>query len=122
MDPNPIRWQRSRWVRAGQIYPLRRGVYALAPPYHRLRLHPFVVANSMDNASYVSCQSTMAFYELIAEFVPVVISVTTNRPARWATPLGNFAYRHVRSGLFAAYQWSPLGPGEFALVARLPWA
>jgi len=72
----------------------------------------------MVSASYVSCQSAMAFYELIPEYAPMVISVTTTRPARWATPLGNFAYRHIRSDLFAGYQRSPLGAAEFAFVAR----
>ena len=118
VDPNRIRRQLSRWVRAGRIYQLRRGVYALAPPYQKLRPHPFVVANFMRYASYVSGQSAMAFYELIPEYAPGVISVTTTRPARWATPLGNFAYRHIRSDLFAGYQRSPLGAGEFAFVAK----
>jgi len=72
----------------------------------------------MVSASYVSCQSAMAFYELIPEYAPMVISATTTRPARWATPLGNFAYRHIRSDLFAGYQRSPLGAAEFAFVAR----
>ena len=118
VDPNHIRRQLSRWVRAGRIYQLRRGVYALAPPYQKLKPHPFVVANFMVHASYVSGQSAMAFYELIPEYVPVVISVTTARPARWETPLGDFAYRHIRPDLFAGYQRSPLGAGEFAFVAR----
>ena len=118
VDPNHIRRQLSRWVRTGRIHQLRRGVYALAPPSRKLNPHPFVLANLMDHASYVSGQSAMAFYELIPEYVPMVVSVTTSRPARWETPLGDFAYRHIRSDLFAGYKRSPLGNGEFAFVAR----
>ncbi len=118
VDPNHIRRQLSRWVRAGRLYQLRRGVYALAPPYQKRRPHPFVVANSMVTASYVSGQSALAFYELIPEYAPTVISVTTTRPARWTTPLGNFAYRHIRSTLFSGYQRLLLSATEFAFVAK----
>jgi len=118
VDSNDVRRQLSRWVRAGRIYQLRRGIYALAPPYQKGNPHPFVVANSMVTASYVSGQSALAFYELIPEYAPVVISVTTTRPARWTTPLGNFAYRHIRSSLFSGYQRSPLGARDFAFVAK----
>lgn len=33
VDPNDVRRQLSRWEHAGRIYQLRRGLYALAPPY-----------------------------------------------------------------------------------------
>ena len=118
VDPNHIRRQLSRWVRAGRLYQLRRGVYALAPPYQKRRPHPFVVANLMARASYVSGQSALAFYELIPEYAPTVISMTTTRPARWTTPLGNFAYRHIRSNLFSGYQRLLLSATEFAFVAK----
>ena len=118
VKPNHVRRQLSRWVRAGRIYQLRRGIYALAPPYQKRRPHPFVVANSMVTASYVSGQSALAFHGLIPEYAPVVISMTTTRPARWTTPLGSFAYRHIRTSLFSGYQRSPLGAREFAFVAK----
>jgi predicted transcriptional regulator of viral defense system len=117
-NPNNIRRQLSRWVRAGRIYQLRRGVYSLAPPYQKVKPHPFVVANRMVPASYVSCQSALAHYNLIPEYVPVVISVTTVRPARWTTPLGTYIYRHVRPGLFSGYRQLSFGPAQVAFVAR----
>ena len=33
VDPNHIHRQLTRWTNAGKIYQLRRGLYALAPPY-----------------------------------------------------------------------------------------
>jgi len=116
-NPNNIRRQLSRWVRAGRIYQLRRGVYALAPPYQKVKPHPFVVANRMVPASYVSCQSALAHYTLIPEYVPVVISVTTVRPARWTTPLGTYIYRHLRPGLFTGYRQLNFGPAQAAFLA-----
>ena len=68
-DENPfdVRKQLSRWVNSGRIYQLRRGLYALAPPYQKTTPHPFLIANRMVRGSYVSCQSALAFYGLIPE-------------------------------------------------------
>ena len=115
-NPTDIRRQLSRWVRAGRIYQLRRGVYALAPPYQKVKPHPFVVANRMVPASYVSCQSALAHYNLIPEYVPVVTSVTTLRPARWTTPLGTYVYRHLRPELFSGYRQLNLGTDQAAFI------
>ncbi len=53
-DPREIRRQLSRWRQAGKIYQLRRGLYCLAPPFQKVIPHPFLVANHMLPASYVS--------------------------------------------------------------------
>jgi len=45
VDPRHVRRQLSRWVRAGRLYQLRRGLYALAPPYRKVKPHPFLIAN-----------------------------------------------------------------------------
>jgi hypothetical protein len=36
VDPADVRKQLSRWKRAGRILQLRRGLYALAPPYQKV--------------------------------------------------------------------------------------
>ena len=116
-NSNNVRRQLSRWVQAGRIYQLRRGVYSLAPPYQKVKPHPFVVANRMVPASYVSCQTALAHHNLIPEYVPLVISVTTVRPARWTTPLGPYVYRHLHPRLFSGYRQLSFGPAQAALVA-----
>ena len=45
VDPTDVRRQLSRWVTAGRLYRLRRGLYALAPPFQKVLPHPFLVAN-----------------------------------------------------------------------------
>jgi predicted transcriptional regulator of viral defense system len=117
VDPRDVRRQLSRWTSAGRLYQLRRGLYALAPPYQKVKPHPFVSANRMVHGSYVSCQSALAHYGLIPEYVPLVMSVTTSRPARWNTPLGDFAFRHIKSGLLRGYRLLDLGGGQQAFVA-----
>jgi len=113
-----VRRQLSRWTRAGRLRQLRRGLYSLAPPYQKARPHPFVVANRLVRGSYVSLQSALAHYGLIPEYVPVVTSVTTGRPGRWETALGDLVYRHVKPAFLYGYTRIEASPGQFAFVAR----
>jgi predicted transcriptional regulator of viral defense system len=117
VEPADVQRQLSRWVRAGRLYQLRRGLYALAPPYRKVRPHPFLVANRLVPGSYVSLQSALAHYGLIPEHVPVTTSVTTARPGRWQTPLGTYEFRHLQAGLLRGFQRTPLGAGQAAFVA-----
>lgn len=117
VDPRDIRRQLSRWTEAGRLYQLRRGVYALAPPYQRVRPHPFLVANRLVRGSYVSLQAALAHYNLIPEYVPVTTSVTSGRPDRWDTPLGSFEFRHLRRNLLTGYRRIALADGQQAFVA-----
>lgn len=117
VDPKHIRRQLSRWTSAGKIYQLRRGLYALAPPYQKVKPHPFTVANRMVPGSYVSCQSALGHYGLIPEYVPMVVSVCSSRPRTWDTPLGSFLFRHVRRKYLFGYRRMGLGEKQQALVA-----
>lgn len=117
VNPANVRRQLSRWTKAGRIYQLRRGLYTLAPPFQKVKPHPFVIANRMVRGSYVSCQSALAHYGLIPEYVPVTVSVTTGRPDRWDTPLGSFEFRHIKADLFYGYQRLIAGNQQRAFVA-----
>jgi len=117
IDPADVRRQLSRWTSARRLYRLRRGVYALAPPYHKVKPHPFVVANALVRSSYVSLQAALAYYGLIPEYTPLVTSVTTGRPGRWKTPLGTYEFRHVKTAWLHGYQRLDVGDGQRAFVA-----
>jgi predicted transcriptional regulator of viral defense system len=117
VDPAEVRRQLSRWTAAGRLHQLRRGLYTLAPPYRKLKPHPFLVANRMVRGSYVSSQSALAHFGLIPEYVPVTTSVTSARSGRWDTPLGSYEYRHVRPELFFGFRWVDLGGDQHAFVA-----
>jgi len=98
-----VRRQLDRWVKSGQLLQLRRGVYAVAPPYQAEAPHPFLVANHLRKRSYVSLQSALSHYGMIPEFVPVTTSVTMSRPEELQTPLGPFLFRHVKKSAFFGY-------------------
>ncbi len=117
VDPADVRRQLSRWVRAGRLHQLRRGLYALVPPFQKVNPHPFLIANRLVRGSYVSLQSALAYYGLIPEHVPVVTSVTTAKPGRWDTPLGSYAFRHIKPDLLYGYRLTELGAGQNAFIA-----
>jgi hypothetical protein len=117
VDPKHVRRQLSRWVAAGRLFQLRRGLYALAPPYRLRPPHPFLVANRMSRPSYVSLESALAYHGLIPEHVPITTSVGTGRPDRWQTPLGTFQLRHVSRSWFGGWVDFRLEQGERAALA-----
>ena len=117
VDPADLRRQLSRWVTSGRLVQLRRGLYALAPPYRKTEPHPFLVANRLVRGSYVSLQSALAHHGLIPEHVPVTTSVTTGRPQHRENPFGSFEYHHCSPHRLTGYRVEDLGGGQEALVA-----
>jgi predicted transcriptional regulator of viral defense system len=122
VDQADIRRQLSRWTHAGRLVQLRRGLYMLAPPFQKTVPHPFLLANRLVPASYVSCQSALAYDGLIPEHTPVTVSVTTGRPGRRTihagqVPVDDFIFRHLQQDLFFGYRRREVMRGQFAYVA-----
>jgi predicted transcriptional regulator of viral defense system len=117
VDPADVRRQLSRWTSSGRLHRLRRGLYALAPPFQKIWAHPFLVANHLVRPSYVSLQSALSFYGAIPEAVPVTTSVTTVRPGTYSTPQGDFVFRHVQVPLFKEYRAVVLSDAQQVFIA-----
>jgi predicted transcriptional regulator of viral defense system len=100
VNPRYIRIQLARWTKGKRIVQLRRGLYAIAPPFQKNKPHPFLVANRLQRASYVSMQTALAFYGLIPETVNITVSVTSGRPERLETPVGIFEFHHIKTDRF----------------------
>ena len=118
VNPASVRRQLSRLTASGHLIQLRRGLYALAPPYRKVKPHPFLVANYLVRGSYVSLQSALAYHGLIPEHVPVVTSMTTLRPGYRETPIGHFEYNHVKPEYFYGYDLIEVEEKQTALVAN----
>jgi len=112
-----IRKQLSRWVSKGMLMQLKRGVYAVSIPYAEKEPHPFLIANMIKKASYISMQSALQFYGLIPEYVPVVTSVTTGRPRIIDSKAGRYQYRHLKRNLFWGYQDIEIVKGTGVFIA-----
>ena len=117
VEPANVRRQLSRWTRAGRLYQLRRGLYTPAPPFQKVKPHPYLIANRMVRASYVSCQSALAHCGLIPEYVTLVISLTTARPGRWTMLLGSYQFHHVKAEWLCGHRLIEVSPGQQAFVA-----
>jgi predicted transcriptional regulator of viral defense system len=116
-DPNYLRRQLSEWIKTGKLWQLRRGLYALAPPYQKVIPHPFLVANRLVSGSYASTQAVLAYFGLIPEYAVAKTSVTTRRPGLWQTPLGDFYYRRIRPELFFGYERLQVAREQYAFIA-----
>lgn len=116
--PEEIQRQLARWAQKGYVYQVRRGLYSIAPPYRHMTPHPFLIANRMVKASYISCQSALTWYGLIPEYTPVAVSVATGRPGAWETSFGRFAFRHVKIDLFFGYIFVEVVAGQWAFIAH----
>ena len=117
VDPDGISCQLSRWVRSGRVLQLRRGLYALAPPWRRCVPHPFLVANRLARGSYVSGAAALAHVHAIPEYVAEITSVTTGRPHTRTNACGRFSFRHLKGELFFGYRLLDLGDDQQAFVA-----
>lgn len=99
-----IKVQLSRWVRAGKLIQLRRGVYILSEDYRKVNVYEPYIASILQRPSYISLEKALEFHGLIPEGVPVYTSVTTKRPLHIITKIGVFDYRHIKSSLFWGYK------------------
>jgi predicted transcriptional regulator of viral defense system len=114
---NGVRRQLDRWVKSGRIFQLRRGVYAVSPPYRTESPHPFLLANRLRKPSYVSLQSALSHYGMIPESVPAATSITMGRPEELQTPLGRFLFRHVKKSVFFGYSQAEISQGPPVFLA-----
>lgn len=111
-----IRLQLNRWVRNGKVIRIHKGWYALAGPFCRVELDPFVIACTMKAGTYVSLESALSHHGVIPEHVPETTCVTTGRPQLIETPVGRIRYRHMKRECFWGFREEP-GSIQSAFVA-----
>lgn len=86
----------SRMLAAGELIPLRRGLYL-----RDRSVDPLALASAIHGPSYVSFESALAWHGLIPERVEEVVCATLKRPAAFETPVGRYRYRHVPARVFS---------------------
>lgn len=116
-EPRGLSVQLCRWAAAGRLVQLRRGAYLLPEHLRRAPVPAERLANLLFSPSYVSLERALSIHGLVPEAVPLVQSVTTGRPGLLSTPVGQFAYRHVKPSWFFGYEELEVAGGR-ALVAR----
>ena len=96
--------QLHRWVRAGKVIALRRGLYTLADVYRRAALSPLVVANELYRPSYLSGLWALGYYGLIPEKVVRFTSVTPRVTRSFRNPFGAFSYSSLKQAFFWGFE------------------
>ncbi len=113
-----IRVQLTRWMAAGRVISLRRGMYTLAEPFRKKELFRPALANAMLRPSYLSGLWALGFYGLIPEQVHWFTSVTSKGPRHYENPLGVFEFRHIKQSAFFGYE--RVGSGEKTFLVASP--
>lgn len=96
--------QFSRWIRAGKILRLRKGLYLLNQEDLRINPSRPFVAREMYSPSYISMEYALSLYGLIPERVSDLTSITTKKTVAFQTPLGRFVYQHVKKSCFFGFR------------------
>lgn len=109
--------QLSRFMKAGKVVGLRRGMYTLADAYRRVTLSTARLANQLYRPSYLSGLWALAAHDLIPERVVWLTSVTPRPPHRFENPFGVFDYRSLKQDAFFGYASLRYGEQD-ALVAE----
>lgn len=112
-----LKVQFSRWVNAGRLVQLRRGVYVLPEHYRDHQNCAFYAANVLKKPSYISLEKALEFYGLIPEAVKVYTSITSKRAGHFKNDIGDFDYRHICEELFWGYQ-PIMMEGQAVFMAR----
>ena len=88
-----------RYLKRGIITRLKKGVYLLRDT----RISDFVIANRLQEPSYVSLETALSFYRIIPETVYVTTSVTTTRPSERIALDKAFQYHRIPPRAFTGY-------------------
>lgn len=97
------RLQFSRWVKAGHLLRLKRGLYCL-PPGATPRFSLTWLANRLYSPSYLSFEFMLSWYDLIPERVAVLTSISTRKTLRLTNSVGQFVYRTLQPSHFFGFE------------------
>lgn len=104
-------------IKAGELIPLKRGLYQFRNPSGILP-EPFNVANVLYGPSYVSAESALSYYGFIPEQVFTITSITTKKSASFRNEIGTFDYQHLSIPYYSfGIHRINLREGQYALIA-----
>lgn len=89
-DVSDKRGKIARMIRNGELFQLRRGLYAT-----RRDINPYCLAASIYGPSYISFDTALSFYGLIPEAVYEITSATLKRSREFENMFGRYRYRNV---------------------------
>lgn len=103
------------WQEKGYIQKLRNRYYVFSDQEVD-ESFLYYTANELYRPSYVSLESALSRYDFIPEGVFQITSCTTLKTNTFNTPVGRFAYRHLKPSLFFGYHLEQWGDHRYAIA------
>ncbi len=98
-----------RWVKAGRLIALKKGVYMHARFYERCRQEAnfsALVSAILQPQSYISLEYVLQTHQLLTEITYPVTAITIKNTRTITNPLGTFVYRHIQPALYCGFRMS----------------
>ena len=96
----------SRFLKHKEILQLKKGLYISADFFSKNRSnisYSFYLANIIRMTSYISSWSALQFYNLTAEVIYNITSVTPKVTRSYKTKVGIFTYQSIKEDLFSDF-------------------
>jgi len=90
----------KRAMSAGEILNIRRGLYCLAPEFHKKPVSVYSLAQRIYGPSYVSMETALSYHCWIPEAVFACTCASFGNSKKFETPLGVFSYKRVPQHTF----------------------
>ncbi len=106
-----------RWVKAGRIIPLKKGLYMTSGFYEQRRNDVFfssAVSAIILPQSYLSLEYILQKNNILTEVTYPVTAITIKNTRRVNNPLGTFWYRNLRADLYHGFTISEYFGVRFA--------
>jgi len=105
-----INVQLARFVRAGAVVRLKRGLYA----FSHAKVNEFVLANYIYRPSYVSLESGLNYWGIIPDVTANVTSVSPTTTKTVRSERGVFIYSKIAKSLYFGWQIIKDAGSEFS--------
>ncbi len=104
-----IRTALYRWMKAGRILQLKKGVYMTRRFFERHRAEADfapMVSTILIPQSYVSLEYILQLSGILTEVTYPVSAVTRKQTRAFENPLGTFTYRNIKAELYTGFTFS----------------
>jgi predicted transcriptional regulator of viral defense system len=118
-----VRIQLSRWVKAGRLLRLKRGLYL----FPNRPVDKLAVSRLLYQPSYISLETALNNFGITPDIPAMVTAITTTTPNLFATSIGQFSYSKVNRNLYFGFvqQTDPLSGLPYSVAepekAVLDW-
>lgn len=98
-----------RWVKAGHLIALKKGVYMHARFYERCRQEAdfsALVSAILQPQSYLSLEYVLQAHQILTEITYPITAITPKNTRTITNSLGTFVYRHIQPALYYGFRIS----------------